>query len=104
LKKYTVIVSNQAEKELNEIFDYIKDTLLEPTIAKKLLHKFLKSIIELETFPERFPIVDDEYFSRLNIRKCVVENYIIIYRVNTDISRVDISHIFYSARDWMKLL
>ena len=103
-QKYTVIISYQAEKELNEIVRYIQEELLEPNIAKNLFFKIKKLILELENFPDKFPIIKNEYMMRNDIRKCSIKNYVIIYRVNSLQKRVEISHIFYAKRNWMKIL
>ena len=104
MEKYIVIISNQAEKELDNIITYISQVLLEPTVAKNFLKKISKAINNSENFPEKYAFISDEFIVDKNIRKCIVDNYLIIYRVNDDVKRVDISHIFYAKRNWMKLI
>lgn len=104
MENYKVIMSNQAEKELSNIVTYISSVLLEPNIARNLLKKLTDAINNLETFPEKFSIISDEYSLRENIRKCIVDNYIIVYRIDSKNKRVEISHIYYPRRDWMKLI
>lgn len=104
MEKYIVVMSNQAEKELSNIITYISSVLLEPNIAKNLLKKLTKAIDNLETFPEKYSIISDEYTIRDNVRKCFVDNYVIIYRANHELKQVEISHIFYARRNWMKLI
>jgi len=97
-------MSNQAEKELKDIINYINQVLLEPEIAKRLLNKFKDMISNLKTYPEKYILVNDEFIIHSNVRKFFVDNYVLVYRVNSDINRVEISHIFYARRDWMKLI
>lgn len=104
MEKYKVVMSNQAEKELSNIISYITSVLLEPNIAKKLLNKITEAINDLEIFPERCSVISDEYTIREDIRKYIVDNYIIIYRINPELKRVEISHIYYARRNWMKLI
>lgn len=104
MEKYIVVMSNQAEKELSNIITYISSVLLEPNIAKNLLKKLTNTIDKLETFPERYSIISDEYTIRENIHKCFVDNYVIIYNINNKLNQVEISHIFYARRNWMKLI
>lgn len=101
-QKYEVYISNQAEIELYRILDYIEYELLEPIIARNLFEKMKAIILELETFPEKFPIVKSKNIFRENVRKCSVNNYIIIYNVDKKSKRISISHIFYAKKDWMK--
>lgn len=104
MEKYIVVMSNQAEKELSNIITYISSVLLEPNIAKNLLKKLTNTIDKLETLPERYSIISDEYTIRENIHKCFVDNYVIIYNINNKLKQVEISHIFYARRNWMKLI
>jgi len=104
LEKYKVVMSNQAEKELSNIITYISSVLLEPNIAKNLLKKLTDAINGLETFPEKYSIISDEYTIRESVRKCIVDNYIIIYSINLKLKQVEISHIYYARSNWMKLI
>jgi len=104
MKKFKVTFSKQAKKELKYIIYYIKNILLEPSVAKNLLKRFNDKVISLENYPEKFPQIEKHIISNDNIRKCIVGNYIIIYQVNTELRQVDISHIFYAGRDWISLL
>ncbi len=104
MEKYIVVMSNQAEKELSNIITYISSVLLEPNIAKNLLKKLTNTIDKLETLPERYSIISDEYTIRENIHKCFIDNYVIIYTINNKLKQVEISHIFYARRNWMKLI
>lgn len=104
MEKYKVVMSNQAEKELSNIITYINSVLLEPNIARNLLKKITDSISNLETFPEKYSLISDEYTIRENVRKCIVDNYIIIYGINLKLKQVEISHIYYARRNWMKLI
>ncbi len=99
-----MIISNQAEIELNRILDYIEYELLEPSIAKNLFLAIKETMIKLENFPERNPILKGRYILGENIRKCSVNNYIIIYKVVKELKRVEISHIFYDRKDWLKTI
>lgn len=101
-QKYKIYISNQAEIELNRILDYIEYELLEPIIARNLFTKIKATILELENFPEKFPIVKSKYIFRENVRKCNVNNYIIIYSIDKKLKKVNISHIFYAKKNWMK--
>ena len=82
MEKYIVVMSNQAEKELSNIITYISSVLLEPNIAKNLLKKLTNTIDKLETLPERYSIISDEYTIRENIHKCFIHKYRIYYTMN----------------------
>lgn len=79
---YTIIWSPNARKKLQEIYNYIREISKESKIAKNVTDKILNSICDLRYFPERnVKIFTYENKSR-NLRRCIIDNYIIIYEVN----------------------
>ncbi|MBS4961040.1 MAG: type II toxin-antitoxin system RelE/ParE family toxin [Clostridiales bacterium] len=104
MKRYEVNISEIAQEDLKGIFDYITDILYAPKAAKELLEEMKKSILSLETMPERQPVVSDEYLSLKGIRKLEVRNYIVFYTVNTQHQTVNILRILFMRREWKGLL
>ena len=104
MKKYEVSISEAAEKDLKEIFDYIMDTLYAPKAAKELFDEMKTAILSLESMPERHQVVSDEYLSLKGIRKLVVKNYIVFYTVDIRGQKVNILRILYMRREWEGLL
>ncbi len=82
LNKYQISWSPQAYKDLKEIYNYISNTLKEKNIAKKITSKLLKSILNLSYLPERYPKISNFNDNSKNIRKMLVDNYIIIYEIH----------------------
>ena len=77
MKKYNIEYSKEAKEDLIEIKSYIKYNLQESNIAQKLISKIIKEINNLESNPEIYTIIDDDIIRKLNIRKFIVDNYII---------------------------
>ena len=103
-EKFEVKISIRAKKDLQSIALYIKNTLKEPNIAKKYA-KLLKAEIEnLEYFPQRNSIIDDEIIRDLNIRKLIIKNYIVFYRINEDKKIVNVERVIYGSSDWINKL
>ena len=100
--KYTIEYSEDSKQDLFEIKRYIKYNLQEPNIAKKLTDKILKEIRKLSDNPEMYSIIDDELINKLKIRRIIVDNYVVFYRVKDN--SVEIVRIMYEKRNWMKLL
>lgn len=59
-----------------------------------------KEIDSLECYPHRFAIIDDDIIKDLNVRKLIVKNYIVFYRINEEKKTVNVDRIIYSASDW----
>ena len=62
---------------MEEIVDYISYELSAPEAAHNLLDKMEENIMDLYVFPERYPLVDEEPWRTENVRKIVVENFLI---------------------------
>ena len=102
MKKYNIEYSKESKEDLIEIKQYIKYNLQEPEIANKLISKIRKSIRTLKDNPEIYAIIDDDIIRKLEIRKLIVDNYIIFYRMKND--SIGIVRIMYGSRNWINLL
>jgi addiction module RelE/StbE family toxin len=102
LSKYTVKYSKDAKQDLIEIKKYIKYNLQEPNIANKLINKIRKEIDKLIDNPQIYSIIDDDFIKKLSIRKIIIDNYIVFYRINEN--TVEIVRVIYGRRNWIKLL
>ena len=81
-RKYKIIWSPNAYKDLQNIYSYIKYCLKEKNIANKTVQKILYSISSLNYFPERYIKLKSSKFEIRNIRKMYTYKYNIIYEVN----------------------
>ena len=95
-EKYKVKLSIKAKDDLKSIVLYIKNHLNEPAIANKYAKIIREEIQTLEYFPQKFAIIDDKSVKDLKIRKLIIKNYIVFYRVNEDKKIVNVERILYS--------
>jgi toxin ParE1/3/4 len=102
VKKYNIEYSKESKEDLIRIKQYIKYNLQEPEIANKLISNIKKSIKTLKDNPEIYTIIDDDMIRKLEIRKLIVENYIVFYRIKDD--SIEIVRIMYGRRNWINLL
>ena len=73
---YKIIISDDAEKDLFNISDYIERVSFSEIMAKKIIAEILSWIYALNLFPYMYPKIYKEYYS-LSIR-----NRRIFYEVN----------------------
>ena len=97
MKKYSVIVVPQAERKLDAIYAYIAEELQEPDHARNQYERLKDKIASLDMMPERCRILDDEPWHGLGIRRLLVDNFSIFYRIADD--AVWIVDILYSRSD-----
>ena len=101
MEKYNIEYSKKSKQDLIGIKQYIKYNLQEPEIAKKLISKIRKEINALKDNPEVFAIIDDDIIKKLEIRKLIVDNYIVFYRIKENNSTGEV--IFKSILPYITL-
>lgn len=99
---YEIIYSTEYRQELKEIYYYIAIHLQEGMIAKKLVNKIQKEILDLEYMPRKYKILKTT--NHKEIHQKTVKNYDIIYQIDIKIKKVYILHIFYFKRNYLKLI
>ena len=102
MKKYNIEYSMESKQDLIDIKRYIKYNLQEPNTAQKLITKIKKEIDSLKDNPEMYSIIDDDIIKRFKIRKLIVDNYIVFYRINDE--NIQIVRVMYGRRNWITLL
>lgn len=100
--KHEVEYSKEAKQDLIEIKRYIKYTLKQPEIAQNLISRIRKKIDMLEDNPKVYAIIDLDIIKKLEIRKLVIDNYIVFYIVKGN--KIQIVRILYGRRNWINLL
>ncbi len=97
--KYKVVITEQANVDLKEIYEYIAFNLQEPGVAINQLERIEKAILSLDENPNRFRIYDKEpWFSR-GLRQLPVDNFIVFYIPETEVGIVTVIRVMYGGRD-----
>lgn len=96
---YEVYISKVAKNDIVNIYNYIKINLMSPDSAINTVRKIEESIIDLNFMPERYELLVLDGADYKNIRKLIVKNYMVIYRVIKRDYRVEILRGFYSKRN-----
>ena len=102
MREYEIEYSKDSMQDLVEIKQYIKFKLQEPEIAQKIIRKIREEINNLKNNPKRYATIDNKKIERLKIRKIIVKNYIVFYRIKG--YKIQIVRVMYGRRDWIKLL
>jgi len=53
MKLYEVLISNKANEDMDSIYEYIAETLLEPVTAANQYDRIADAILSLEEMPDR---------------------------------------------------
>lgn len=81
MDKYVVKLYTRAYRDLDNIYTYIAETLLEPGTALDMVDELEEAIFSLEQLPERGAIRRAGAYKDGNYRQLFVKNYCIIYRL-----------------------
>ena len=100
MEKYKIQLAIKAKDDYKKIISYLKNELLEPSIANKYAELINNEIQTLKYMPQKNAIIDDDIVKRLEYRKLIIKNYIAFYRINEKDKIVEIHRILYSASDW----
>lgn len=94
--KYAVNLLPRAYRDLNGIYTYIAETLIEPGIAAKMAESLEEAIFSLETMPRRGVLRKTGAYANRGYRQLFVGNFTVIYRIEESRKRVLIITIRYS--------
>ena len=100
INKYKVVFEDGAIEELEEIYNYIFEKFKSDVVAKMCMEKIENCIMQLEKFP--YSHAEVHIIPRKNIyRKLVIENYVILYKIEENCKTVFIYHIFYYRKHYL---
>ena len=102
--RFSLIYSPESIEDLRDIFAYISVTLSEPIIARKQVDRIRTAIKTLHQLPLRNPLVEWDPWLTMQMRKMLVDNYIVFYLVDTEKKTVSIIRILYGGRNLETIL
>ena len=100
-EKYTIKFTAHARKDLDSIFGYISKELYAPQAVGRIMKMIHKSRSDLSGQPFIAPVINDELLARKGLRKLVVEDYIILYKVQNTAGNVLIYRIVNGRTNYM---
>jgi addiction module RelE/StbE family toxin len=98
--KYDIKLYARAYRDLDGIYTYIAENLLEPDTALNMVDELEKAIFSLEQKPERGAIRRVGTYANGNYRQLFVKNYCIIYRVLKGKKEVHIVTVRYAPSNF----
>ena len=97
MEKYKVEITREALQDMEDIYNYITIDLLSPENAIGQYNRIANEILTLDTFPERFKIMESEPEKRMELRRMLVDNYLVFYTIRGD--KVIVTDVLYTASD-----
>lgn len=99
---YSFVISKRARTDLENIYEYISEVLLNPKAADDLIDNFFESFRNLCAFPYSYESINNEYVKDPSLRKLYANNYIAFYRVKG--KQIQIVRVLYGMSNYQNLL
>lgn len=104
MDSYDIIVTPDAEADLFEIRDYIARTLLVPDVALNYIRTLQEEMQKLTYMTSSIAPVEPEPWRSKGVRKIIVKNFYVYYRLDVPSGKVYILNVIYAKRDQLKVL
>ena len=102
MKTMKLRVNPEAINDLGSIKRYIRDELMNPTAADRIINEIVKAYKGLKDFPLKGPELNAVINVPTDYRYLVCESYYIFYKVSED--TVSVYRIINARRDFIRIL
>ncbi len=102
--KYTLHIYPKAIQDIDGILDYIANQLHNPTAAIKLIDDFESALETVCAMPLCCPLANNEYVKEKNLRKLIVNNYIVFYRAKAETEQIEVLRVLYGMMNFKDIL
>jgi addiction module RelE/StbE family toxin len=99
-KKYEVIITPSAQKDLTGIKSYFTNVL--KTSSNSIFEKFLEQVKILKVHPFTYKVHQDPLLKLVGYRIIPIDNYLMFYVIKSNI--VQIHRVLYAKRNYLQLL
>ena len=99
MDRYTVFISPQAYRDLEEIYAYIAHEKLAPENAEGQVSRVRKAILGLAELPQSHQDRLVGRYAGKGYKQLVIDNYIAIFRINENRRVVYVVTVQYQGRD-----
>ena len=102
-KKYSFFLTETAESDINQIFEYISVNLSNPEAAASFADELESQISEICKTPKIGRLVENGYIKRSDVRRILIETFILYYLIDDREHRIIVLRVVYSKRDQNKI-
>ncbi len=98
---YLVKITDECYEEMKQIYDYIANNLKADNSAFKLLKSVRMKILKLVEMPKIYSKINKRNRAKMEYRRLVVKNYVILYTVDDNKKIVYISHMYFKGKKYL---
>lgn len=101
---YKLIIAEIAQKDLDDIAEYMALHLGNPTAAFNFLDMVERCYGILRRNPLIHELCQEPRLKNEGVRKAPINNYVLVYGVDEDAKAVHIFRFFHATQDYLKLI
>ena len=98
---FEIEFTEDCRDEIREIYKYISETLVANYAAKRLMKKMRKTVMDLAESPNLYAKIEKKDKRKMDFRRIVINNYVILYTVDESKKTIYISHMYYGGQNYM---
>jgi len=96
---WEVVYTEQAERDLRGIYEYIALSLFAPETAKKQAKRIMEAVAKLDQTPLRHPLYERGSWASRGLRFLPIDRYLAFYQALVEGQTVVVVRIMYAGRD-----
>lgn len=101
---YTIDLSDNALADVDGHIEYIHDTLMNPTAARRFRIDIDRATVSLSYMPHRCPLVTAKVLEDLNLRNLIMRNHYIFFNINENDMVISVIRVLHVKQDWIGTL
>ena len=101
---YNLVIAELAHEDLDNIISYIAVQLNNPMAAANFLDEVERCYGFLKSNPLMYERCRDIRLETEGYRKAIINNYVLVYKLNETTKMVIIHRIFYGAQNYIHLI
>ncbi len=103
-ERYNYVLTESAEADVDEAFDYIANELVNPDAASAFADELEEKLEEICKTTKAGRPVHNPYLKRDDVRRVLVKNYIAYYLIDEEKENIVVLRVIYNRRDQDKVL
>lgn len=104
MRRYSVVVTESAERDLAAIVEYLSSSLASSMAALSVLDEFERLVGSLEELPQAHAAVRDEMLALAGYRWAPVGSYMAFFTIDEDAATVNVERVLRGTRNWREIV
>ena len=104
MKRYSVVVAESAQRDLEGIVDYLAGPLANARAALSVIDGFDLLVSSLEELPGAHAKVRDELLALAGYRRASVGSYMAFFTIDEDAAVVNVERVLHGTQNWREIV